>query len=801
MKRLLRLLVSLLLFVAPLLHAQTIEVDPARCVIVLPAGATPVAATAAQELRKHLALVTQREIPIVEESAVRAGAYPDRGGLAFPEETKPLAPEEARWRVTPAATYLYGDASTPASLGVQYAVYDFLEEELGLRWIEPTDQGIAFTPQSPLKLTVAAHAWAPELLLRKLRTSWRPGQPSVVRDYVKNFADFIRTPAEHERYAEEVALWQKRMRMGGREAPAYGHGFTNWWKKYGATHPDYFALRENGKREPELIGSAKAIHTADNPKGFQNIKLCPSNPALAAQIVQDWVAAGRRSKWINVCENDVPPVNYCVCPECQKLDVPAPREAPMEHLTDRYVHLANAVVREARKIDPAAGAIMYAYDRQLLPPRREKLEPTVAVALVPTTTDPAQLEELYGGWEKAGAKLLMLRPNYHTYFNTLAIPAGFEEHMFQAFQVAYRHGARGADYDSLVGHWPVTGLSDYVLARALSDPGQPFQHWVDHYCAAYGAAAGEVARYFAYWRQEVWNKRLQPDLHKIVEKGRYYNFARGLTWSLGDYYRLEDFDRTDAILQQAARATLTASERQKLDVLILANQHARLTFNAITGKGQEQFAAARTLLDFRRAQKNRLPLNWIGLFATESRFGDVTGIGKSYELREYPLPWVDTGVTWRFRMDPENAGLAQKWHELPWEATANWDSLRVDAAWENAYDSETDPKLAARLKNYDGIAWYTTRVPLPKEMAGHRVFVFFGGVDESCWLYVNGHEAGAHVYKNGDPMVPFPLEITPQVDWTQPLQTLTVRVEDKGGLGGLTSRIWVVSKSASDEKK
>jgi hypothetical protein len=212
--KLVPVLLASLAALAPL-SAQTIEVDPAKCVIVLPVNASPVATTAAQELRKHLMLVTQREIPIVADDAAREAKYAILIGRPAPDDTKPLAPEEARWRVTATATYLYGDTSTPASLGTQYAVYDFLEDELAIRWIEPGDNGIAFTQQTPLKLTDAAHAWAPELLLRKIRTSWRPGQPSVVRDYVKNFADFIRTPAEHEVYAGEVALWQKRMRMGG----------------------------------------------------------------------------------------------------------------------------------------------------------------------------------------------------------------------------------------------------------------------------------------------------------------------------------------------------------------------------------------------------------------------------------------------------------------------------------------------------------------------------------------------------------------------------------------------------------
>ena len=367
--------------------------------------------------------------------------------------------------------------------------------------------------------------------------------------------------------------------------------------------------------------------------------------------------------------------------------------------------------------------------------------------------------------------------------------------MFKVFQVAYKNGARAADYDSLVGNWPITGLSDYILARTFSDPEKPLKHWMDQYLSAFGAAAEDVRRFYAYWRNEVWNKRLLPDLGKLDKN---YIFARNLMQVLDQYYTPADFDTTDAILKEAAGKTLTDGQREKLGGLILANEHARLVYNAAVTKGQDKYVEARKLLDFRKANSAKMNINWIGTFAGETRFfGDVTGVGKAAALRDYDLPWVDPGLAWRFRMDPENVGETEKWQWLTWEQIADWGLLRVDSNWENPY--ETDPNLAAKLKNYDGIAWYATRVTIPEEISGNQIFLYFGGVDESCWVYVNGELAGSHVSEGTAEDGPFAIEIGPLLKPGQAFQAITVRVEDKGGRGGIAKRVWLVSKKAGDQ--
>ena len=404
--------------------AAPLVVTPSSGVIVLAAQTNGIRNTAAAELQKHVKLMTGTEIPILPAGADTAGKYPFRIGVPAPGDDRPMAPEEARWTVTPEGVYLYGADKLDGTL---FAVYAFLEDMLGIRWIEPGDAGIAFEKQAELKLTPGSFSWVPSLELRKIRTSFRVGQYPVMKPYVAEYAEFLVAHEPHDRRSLDTLEWQRRMRMGGHSSINYGHAFTGWWEKYGKAHPEYFALNKYGKRQPE-----KRVESVDQDPVFTAadvaaIKLCPSSTGLVAQIVHDWVAGGKRTPLINVCENDQV-WGFCRCADCLKLDGRKPGEPLGEYLTgltDRYVYLANQVARAAREKDPAAGVVMYAYESFELPPLTQRVEPNVVVAVVPTEVGKPYLEKLFGGWKAAGATKLLTRPNYPCYYETTAVPMGF----------------------------------------------------------------------------------------------------------------------------------------------------------------------------------------------------------------------------------------------------------------------------------------------------------------------------------------------------------------------------------------
>jgi tetratricopeptide (TPR) repeat protein len=615
--------------------AEPLKIDPTDCVIVAPAKRDAIVDYAVQELKFHVKLVTGAALPVVT-GAPPAGKFPLYVGVVPADDAKPLGTDEARYEITPAGVWLYGHdvikgkhrsgSSEEVALahdneaGTLFAVYDFLEQNLGVRWVEPGDAGIAYEPKTTLVLAPGCSDWVPQLQQRHMRTAYKQTLRERALKDGNVPADMTFTDREFAQRQHDEIVWQRRMRMGGDVGFSYGHAFRQWWAKYGKTHPEWFALGKNGKRGPV------------NDKSADRVKMCVSNEELVKQVVKDHFAA-HKGLVVNACENDSR--NFCRCPQCMALDVLLPGEENLDVedrvLTDRYVHFTNAVLREAKKYDPRAKTVFYAYSRYNMPPRRERLDDDVIVFLLPNLAMTSQeLAAYYEGWKKANAKEVFMRPN--DLCQDTGLPLGFEQAIFNKFKMADEAlRIRGTDYDTCWGFWPVSGIANYIMARAFYRPERSFEDWNNEYCATFGAAKDDVAAYYAYWRQ-VWNRRVMGNLDRINTMAPL-KLLRNKLANLADLmYDESDFDRTDAFLQSALKRNVTAGERRRLETMVLANRHSRLTFRATAANragsavsDAQKKATTQALYDFRRAHRLDLNIHWELLFWLENAYEDNAG--------------------------------------------------------------------------------------------------------------------------------------------------------------------------------
>ena len=121
----------------------------------------------------------------------------------------------------------------------------------------------------------------------------------------------------------------------------------------------------------------------------------------------------------------------------------------------------------------------------------------------------------------------------------------------------------------------------------------------------------------------------------------------------------------------------------------------------------------------------------------------------------------------------------------------------TNTPWETPHKHyrQISGEIRRKTACYDGIAWYATTLKVPADWKGREVYLYFGAVDESCWLYVNGNEVGARLHqKPNDWSTPFALRIDAAVDWSQPEQRIMVRVEDTSGQGGIWKPVWLLSR-------
>ena len=87
-----------------------------------------------------------------------------------------------------------------------------------------------------------------------------------------------------------------------------------------------------------------------------------------------------------------------------------------------------------------------------------------------------------------------------------------------------------------------------------------------------------------------------------------------------------------------------------------------------------------------------------------------------------PLSAIFLDSGWRFRFDPADVGLTEAWFS-PNTDDSEWIDLAPGEPWEfSGHD-------------YDGIAWYRTKVTLPDWSA---LYLGIGGIDDAATLWVDG---------------------------------------------------------------
>ncbi|MCC7351516.1 MAG: beta galactosidase jelly roll domain-containing protein [Phycisphaerales bacterium] len=138
---------------------------------------------------------------------------------------------------------------------------------------------------------------------------------------------------------------------------------------------------------------------------------------------------------------------------------------------------------------------------------------------------------------------------------------------------------------------------------------------------------------------------------------------------------------------------------------------------------------------------------------------------------------------WNFSIDPDNQGESQGWYRERYN-DAKWIRLPVPGFWEDV------------VGPYDGYGWYRVQFTLTTDMIKQPLAIFFQGVDEEAWVYLNGQLIGERtVESTGRP----PVDIWDK-SFKVPLgrgmragrNTLVVKVHDQGQAGGIYGPVMIL---------
>ena len=669
--------------------------------IALPAVSNGVERFAAEELAYHLGKSLGARPRIVCEDAPRTakrriylGATKAAAAVGLPGT--PFAEEEHLVKTVGGDLYLLGEdtavpyarvADTGASkrTGTLYAVYDYLENDCGVRWIFPGELGEVIPRRTSLTLPAKARRAAEPLISRKWSGTGKGGDKTL------GFA----SKDVRERYFAAQRLYLCRHRVGHRRYIASGHSFGHWWKRYGKEHPEYFNLLSTGRREP-LYGNG------------QGVTMCVSEPGVWKQKVAEWKAQlpGCRKKagtpdewlpWINCCENDY--AGLCTCARCRAWDAPDPRFARNDYwngtvdaayladlmkreggygldrvcgderwvipkedpatrqsasLSDRYLKFYNEVLALARKDDPSARVIGYAYDNYVEAPKETQVADGVVIEFVSRSYFPYDQVESdwfrrhWGGWRAAGAKEMVHRPNFTLAGGNYPVDCG--RRVVDDFAFAYTNGMVACMFDNLRGSWSCHLMESYALMRAFRDPLRGYEKARADVLSAFGSAAPAVNRYLDRierftdgWTEERFRKAACRNITGGRTPGGSFPNTPAI---LGDFYDDGFFPQMQALLDEArAAAKGDAAVLARIDYLKKGLRDAELTRACrIAQKAKDAkpddvaaraaFARAfRALVDFRASVEGDFICNFQHEVEDEMRIGWPHGkLGKEYEV-------------------------------------------------------------------------------------------------------------------------------------------------------------------------
>ena len=479
---------------------------------------TKIAQFAAKELKFHLDEITGGDFKIVEDSAVEFGVElrTKEGSVAFRGEDR-----DQRGKIPEA--WLPGLYDRQDSL---YAVYDFLERECGVLWVDPTDFGTVLPKRAPLK--VSSEFKPKEPFIR-----YRGGAPIDHDNYEP--LTWNRNSEGEKRYNElayggknatEVKyrqrLFMRRKRLGGEFAPA-NHSFYFWY--------DRFWEKGKGKTaDARFVGKRPDLFA----KGYegQPPQLCYLNPDTIKQVVDDIgryfddaefrkLYFGGKFIWGEnaFCLEPMDNRAFCKCERCSKLYEPE-RECDKSQHSTYWFTFVNEVARQIKAKYPGKRISTLAYMSHEGLPKGVTLEDNVVVYFCISANRgrwskglQAQIDRM-AEWRNAYPAQPLGMWLYNTFPLEFARNGGY--HCFPGFfaDVAEKEYRIFKELNVRAGifHCGFNGnIDNYMQCAWMIDPDRKAAELLDEYFAGFGKAAMPLKKFYRLVEKRYCDASLYPE--------------------------------------------------------------------------------------------------------------------------------------------------------------------------------------------------------------------------------------------------------------------------------------------------
>ena len=457
-----------------------------HAVIVYERDARGEAVTARGDLARCLKLATGKDFEVVSEREFKPSR--EQSHIIYVGNCKETPFEDRRElrkmdrdaylvHVTADAVYLAG----PRPWSTYWAVCQFLEDYVGVRWLIPGPLGEDVPQSDSIIVPCGRQVYTPAILSRLWSGAGHGG------------------------------VWSLRQRIHGR----YRFHHNLLWvfnpELYYDEHPEWYPLR-NGKR----YRPGKEDHS------WQPCLASESSVKHAADVARAAWAKNPDLESFSYGPNDSR--GWCECEECKAMDRPMkPWDGFEGTHSYRFYGWMNKVATELEKTDPDKMLGCLAYSTYILPPEKAPLHKNIIPYFTSNRADywepvfKRKDQALLAWWGRVANQMGIYDYAYGMGF---AIPRIYN-HLFQgAIQHAVRNGVKGF-YAEVYPNWGLDGPKLYVMSRILWNPNVNVDALTDEWNQRlFREAAGPMTQYFARceraWREQKtgrghWAYRLAAD--------------------------------------------------------------------------------------------------------------------------------------------------------------------------------------------------------------------------------------------------------------------------------------------------
>lgn len=613
--------------------------------------------------------------------------------------------------------------------GTEIGVYELLEQ-LGVRWFFPGEWGTVIPLIQNLRISAQT-------------TIQKPSFPA--RHFGFNALD-------REDY---TAHWKKHAREGGLHLPP-AHGIKLGNDVTPETHPDLFAKSSRPNKDAQV---------------------CVSNPEVVSRAIAEtkkYFQENPESPWMGMGPRDGS--GFCECERCLALDGgnwdPFSNE---RSVTDRYIWFFNQVLEGIADEFPDKKIAFYVYHCYIEPPVKVKPDPKIVVAIAPIglcrvhgmnnpiCPERGYLKSLIDAWTE-----ILPEVYERGYWFNLADPGmTFVQTHRVRDEIAYYagkgiHGFR----TECTNQWAAHGPSLYIVGKLMWNADVDVDALVRDYCEKlFGPAADAMEQFFTY----------------VDARMRDADHHTGSAFNLLQFYPPDVRKQARSYLNEAKKVVSESPYKERFAIFDEAFSFTENFAEMIEARNQHDWNAAyQSLQKLDEIRENLSGMEPPLLSPRQT---------ESYLRRFFRLP-VEQGYArvnngnkpvaflrdeWDTQLDPQQVG--EKLHYEREDLTGgNWyTSPTYSATWSDL-----------GLRYYKGLAWYRQTVEISEEFADKRVFLWFGGVDESARVWVNGKLVGTSV---PSAFTPFEVDVTDAIHSGKNVVAICVANlrTNELGTGGITA--------------